>query len=56
MSTDAVEVVVPNFDAEDVPVALAMETQDGPGPDLDSLPPGDFVSFAEADVEQEDIK
>jgi len=56
MSTDAVEVVVPNFDAEDVPVALARETQDGPGPDLDSLPPSDFVSFAEADVEQEDIK
>jgi len=32
-------------------------TDDGHGPgtdDLDSLPPSDFVSFAEDDVEQED--
>ena len=45
---------VQNFDAEDVPVALERETQDGPGPDLDSLPPSDFVSFTEDDVEKEE--
>jgi len=52
------DVILPgeNFDAEDVPAAIAMETQDGPGPDVSSLPPSDFVSFAETDVEQEDAK
>jgi len=44
-----------NFDAEDVPAALARETQDGPG-DLSDLPESDFVSFAEDGVEQEDVK
>ena len=41
-----------NHDDEDVPVALARVTQDGPGTDdLTQLPPGDFESFAESDVE-----
>lgn len=42
-----------HHDAEDVPAALARETQDGPG-DLSQLPEGDFDSFAEPDVE--DVK
>lgn len=46
-----------NFDKEDILTALERDTQDGPGTDdLDSLPESDFVSFAEADVEQEDVK
>lgn len=46
-----------NFDDTDVLAALGRETQDGPGTDdLSSLPPSDFVSFAEADVEKEEDK
>lgn len=46
-----------NFDGVDVLAALGRDTQDGPGTDnLDSLPPSDFVSFAEPDVEKEDDK
>jgi hypothetical protein len=41
----------PHHDEEDVPAALARETTDGPG--TDALPPSDFDSFAEPDVEKE---
>ena len=44
-----------NHDNTDVLLALGRETQDGPGTDdLDSLPPSDFVSFAEPDVEKKE--
>ena len=44
-----------NFDEEDVKAALTRVTQDGPGTDdLATLPPSDFVSFAEPDVEKDD--
>lgn len=45
-----------NFDEEDVAAALEKtDTQDGPGTEsLDTLPPSDFVSFAESDVETEE--
>ena len=47
---------VQNFDEEDVSSALKRETQDGPGTDnLDSLPPSDFESFAEDDVEKKEV-
>jgi hypothetical protein len=43
------------FDEVDVAEILARETKDGPGTDdLNSLPPSNFVSFAEPDVEKED--
>lgn len=46
-----------NFDEEDVKAALERTTQDGPGTaDLTSLPAGDFESFADTDVEQEEDK
>jgi hypothetical protein len=45
----------PHHDEEDVPAALARTTHDGPGETpLEDLPPSDFVSFAESDVEKED--
>lgn len=40
----------PDYDDEDVPAALARETQDGPG-DLSGLPVADFESFATEGVE-----
>lgn len=44
-----------NHDDEDVPAALARETQDGPGTDDESsLPESDFESFADPDAEKED--
>ena len=43
-----------DHDEEDVAALLARETADGPGTDdLDSLPEGDFDSFAEEGVEAE---
>jgi hypothetical protein len=44
-----------NHDDEDVPAALERDTADGPGDDESSLPESDFESFAEADVEKEDV-
>lgn len=44
-----------NFDGDDVAVALARETEDGSGvDDINSLPPSDFISYAEDDVELDD--
>jgi len=64
LQVDALEVppVTPNtdpapegsepHDEEDVDAALGRETEDGPGfGDESQLPPEDFDSFAEADVE-----
>lgn len=46
-----------SFDEEDVKAALERKTHDGPGiENLDELPPSDFVSFTEPDVEQEEVK
>lgn len=44
-----------NFDEVNVAAILARKTKDGPGTDdLDSLPPSDFISFAEPDVEKKE--
>lgn len=41
-----------HYDDEDVPASLKRETSDGPGFDSeDDLPPSDFDSFSEDDVE-----
>lgn len=43
-----------NYDDEDVLTALQRVTQDGPGFEVEEdLPPGDFDSFSEPDVEND---